>query len=132
MTLKGYILLGDQRRDISQTFRDPGAVGRTNFCRFETAVDQAEDAVQVVLEIEEAHHDVLAQVAHPFVVPGDKRSQSQIDGTAPAPINSVVKLQRVAGKAVQGLEHQKVLPSLWTAKSLSDTMGSPDGMHSFS
>jgi len=130
VTLKCTLWAGTQRRDASHYFEEPGAFGRTNFCRFEAAVDAEEDTLTVALDVEEAHQDVQASVAHPVVTPGDRRSQAQIDGDLPDKVESVVKLKRVPGKAVAGMEDRRVLPNLWQAKSLSSEPV-PDGFHSF-
>mmetsp|Transcript_88847 Transcript_88847/g.287719 ORF Transcript_88847/g.287719 Transcript_88847/m.287719 type:complete len:746 (+) Transcript_88847:99-2336(+) len=130
VTLKCSLSAGSQRRDASHYFEEPGAFGRTNFCRFESAVDPEEDTILLALDVEEAHQDVQANVAHPLVKPGDRRSQAQIDGDLPSKVESVVKLKRVPGKTMQGMEERRVLPSMWQAKSLSsDPL--PEGFHSF-
>jgi hypothetical protein len=129
-TLRASLWAGSQRRDVSHYFEEPGAFGRTNFCRFDSAIDAEEDTVRIALEVDEAHQDIQANVAHPVVQPGDRRTQTQIGGDLPHKVDSVVKLKRVPGKAAQGMSDQRVLPSLWQAKSLSsDPM--PEGMHSF-
>jgi len=130
-TLRCWLFAGNQKREASHSYDGPGAFGRTNFCRFESAVDENNDVILIGLEIEEAHQDVQASVAHPVVVPGDRRSQVQLDGSAPAAIESVVKLQRVPGRTFPGLEDKKVLPSLWTSKSLGEVAAPSDALHSF-
>jgi len=131
-TLKCTLWAGDQKRDATHTFQEPGAFGRTNFCRFEQILDEVDNTIILALDIEEAHQDVQATVAHPLVAPGDRRSQNQIEGAGPAPVTSVVKLQRAPGRKAPGpLEDLRVLPSMWTATSLSDKTSKKDGMHSF-
>lgn len=130
-TLKCMLSAGNQKREASHSFEEPGAFGRTNFARFESVVDDVEDTVLIGLEIEEAHQDVRAKVAHPSAVAGDRRNQVQMDGSVPAAIESVVKLQRVPGRTAHGLEDTRVLPSLWTAKSQGDILQPQDGMHTF-
>jgi len=129
-TLKCSLYAGTQRRDASHYFEEPGAFGRTNFCRFESAVDPEQDTITLALDVEEAHQDVQATVSHPVVQPGDRRTQSQIDGDMPDKVESVVKLKRVPGKAVTGMEDRRVLPNLWQAKSLSGD-APPEGFHSY-
>lgn len=130
-TLRCTLCLANQKRDASHTWEESGAFGRTNYCRFENIIDEVEDSVMVTLEIEEAHQDVRAKVAHKLVVPGDRRTQGQIDGTAGESIESVVKLARHPGSKVQGLEDTRVLPSLWTAKAAGEiNVAMADGMHS--
>lgn len=130
-TLKCTLCLGNQKRDATHVFTEPGAFGRTNYCRFEQIVDEDTDTVLVGLEVTEAHQDSVANVAHPKVSAGDKRTQGQMDGVNSHAINSIVKLQSSPGKAAEGLEDVRVLPSLWTAQ-FKDSMTMPsDGMHSF-
>jgi len=129
-TLKCALYAGSQRRDASHFFQEQGAFGRTNFCRFDSAVDTEEDTITLALDVEEAHQDVQATVAHPVVQPGDRRSQAQLDGDLPDKVESVVKLKRVPGKVATGMQDRRVLPNMWQAKSLSgDTL--PEGFHSF-
>lgn len=130
-TLRCTLHLGSQKRDASHTWEESGAFGRTNYCRFENVVEEVEDTVHVALEIDEAHQDVRAKVAHKIVVPGDRRTQGQIDGTSGDSIESVVKLSRHPGSRIQGLEDTRVLPSLWIAKSAGEmNVSMADGMHS--
>jgi len=131
-TLKYTLYLGSHRRDATNFFEDSGAFGRTNYCRFESIVEEDTDTILVALEIEEAHQDVTARVAHPTVQPGDRRSVSQMEGAVPTAVESVVKMHRAPGKPIPSgcLEDLRVLPSLWTAKSLGDK-ASNDVMHSF-
>mmetsp|Transcript_37708 Transcript_37708/g.85718 ORF Transcript_37708/g.85718 Transcript_37708/m.85718 type:complete len:236 (-) Transcript_37708:12-719(-) len=129
-TLKCSLWAGSQRRDASHYFEEPGAFGRTNFCRFESTVDTEEDTITLALDVEEAHQDVQATVSHPIVQPGDRRTQAQIDGDLPDKVDSVVKLKRVPGKMVPGMEDRRVLPNMWQAKSLT-TDPVPNGYHSY-
>eukprot|EP00931_Biecheleriopsis_adriatica_P063622 TRINITY_DN3856_c0_g1_i2.p1 TRINITY_DN3856_c0_g1~~TRINITY_DN3856_c0_g1_i2.p1 ORF type:complete len:775 (-),score=205.44 TRINITY_DN3856_c0_g1_i2:138-2462(-) len=131
-TLKCNLLIGDQKRDANHTYEVAGAFGRTNFCRFDAGIDQVTDTMLIALEVDEAHQDLSATVAHPKVVPGDSRTAAQIDGAASGPIESTVKLQQAAGAMKsKSLEENKILPSLWTAKSLADSDGKAPGFHSF-
>mmetsp|Transcript_9137 Transcript_9137/g.27012 ORF Transcript_9137/g.27012 Transcript_9137/m.27012 type:complete len:746 (-) Transcript_9137:126-2363(-) len=129
-TLRCTLWAGSQRRDASHYFEEPGCFGRTNFCRFDSAIEPEEDIILLALEVEEAHQDVQASVAHPIVQPGDRRTEAQLHGDLPNKVESVVKLKRVPGKAIQGMEDKRVLPSLWQAKSLSSDPV-PDGFHTF-
>lgn len=131
-TLKYTLYAGSQRRDATHFFEDPGAFGRTNFCRFESIVEEDTDTILLALEIDEAHQDVVSKVAHPVVQAGDRRTQGQIDAAVPAAVESVVKLHKAPGKAsTASLEDKRVLPSLWTAKLLGDRKGALDDVHSF-
>mmetsp|Transcript_41401 Transcript_41401/g.72713 ORF Transcript_41401/g.72713 Transcript_41401/m.72713 type:complete len:783 (-) Transcript_41401:104-2452(-) len=129
-TLSCWLSAGTQRRDASHTFEEPGAFGRTNFCRYESCIDEAEDVIMIALDIQDAQQDMRATVSHPTVQPGDRRTQPEIDGSAPHAIDSVVKLTKVprappgghqkkAASGALALEERKLLPSLWTAQSLS-------------
>lgn len=117
-TLRCSLTAGGQRREAHHSFEDAGAFGRTNFCRLEGVIE--DDTVLLGIEIEEAHQDLQAKVAHPTVQPGDARTLAQIEGTVPTAVNSVVKLQRAPGKSLKGMDDFKVLPSLWTAKPLTE------------
>lgn len=131
VTLRCSLWAGGQRRDANHTFEDAGAFGRTNFCRLETAMDEETDSVLLALDIEEAHQDVQATMAYPSLQPGDRRTQSELEGSLPKSVNSVVKLSRVPGKVPPGMDATCLLPSLWTSKSLGDTLAPADGLHSF-
>jgi len=132
-TMKFTLWGGTNRRDATNFFEEAGAFGRANFGRFEGMVDEATDTILLALEIEEAHQDVVARVAHPIVAPGDRRTQSQIEGALPRAVESVVKMHRAPGKSVSaGLEDKRVLPSLWTAKSLGERgFDDPNALQSF-
>lgn len=131
-TLRCNLFIGDQKRDANHSFEVAGAFGRTNFCRFEAGLDQATDSIVVALEVDEAHQDMIATVAHPKVVPGDTRSVAQMDGAVSGPIESTVKLQQASGNLKKSpLEERRVLPSLWTAKSMADRNRKEDNFHSF-
>jgi len=128
-TLRCFLCVGVQKREAHHSFEEPGAFGRTNFCRFETIIDD-DNCVTVALEIEEAHQDLVARVAHPLVTPGDRRTQQQIDGGVAGPVQSIVKLQGTPGKPLQGLEDTRILPSLWTAhyEGQTEDMSGTEGM----
>lgn len=132
-TMKCWLSAGNQKREASHTFDEPGAFGRTNFCRFESCIDDAEDSILIVLDIEDACQDWTALVKHPCLQPGDRRSIQQIDGSSDKAIDSIVKLTKKPGTRASGkdanLIELKVLPSLWTAKQLGATMSAPDGMN---
>lgn len=134
-TLKCWLSAGNQKREASHSFDEPGAFGRTNFCRFESCVDEAEDSILVVLDIEDAQQDWTALVKHPVLQPGDRRNIKQIDGSSDKAIESIVKLTKKPGQRASGkdanLIELKVLPSLWTATQLGTTTSAPDGMQNF-
>jgi hypothetical protein len=134
-TLKCNLAAGQQKREASHTFEEPGAFGRTNFCRFESCVDEADDSIMVMLDIDDAQQDIVAFVKHPVVQPGDRRTLQQLEGSSDKAIDSIVKLTKKPGGRAQGkdkdLVELKVLPSLWTAKQLGTTTVRNDGMHDF-
>lgn len=131
-TLRCNLFVGDQKRDANHSFEVAGAFGRTNFCRFEAGIDQVTDTISIALEVDEAHQDMAATVAHPKVVPGDSRSVAQIDASATGPVESTVKLQQSSGSLKKNpLEERRVLPSLWTAKSLADKGRKEESFHTF-
>mmetsp|Transcript_25981 Transcript_25981/g.56412 ORF Transcript_25981/g.56412 Transcript_25981/m.56412 type:complete len:765 (-) Transcript_25981:7-2301(-) len=120
-TMKFTLFGGAHRRDATHFFEATGAFGRTNFARFESLVDEETDTILLALEIEEAHQDVVARMAHPTVQPGDRRNLSQLEGAVPKAIESVVKMARNPTKLTQAaLEDTRILPSLWTSKSLAE------------
>lgn len=129
--LKCCLSAGAQKREAHHYFEAAGAYGRTNFCRFEQVVDEDTDSILLSLEIEEAHQDVQATLAHPAAQAGDRRSQAQMEGTRAGPVESTVKLQRVPGKPVPGFEDRRILPSLWTAQAVAEPGETPAGYHSF-
>jgi len=134
-TLKCFLCAGQQRREASHSFDEPGAFGRTNFCRYESCTDDAEDSILIVLDIEDAQQDWKANVKHPAAQPGDRRNIMQMDGSSDKAIDSVVKLTKKPGVRQTGkdgaLLELKVLPSLWTARQLSTSQSAPDGMQNF-
>jgi len=132
-TLRCRLCIGKQMREVFHSFDDTGAFGRTNFCNWESVIEEG-DFASVRLEIEEAQQDVRAAMSHQGVVAGDQRTIGQLNGDD-APIESVVKLTRTPGNrhtppgsAGPGLEEQMVLPSLWTAKPVGEA---PEGFRKF-
>lgn len=119
-TIKGWLSAGKERREISNSWEDSGAFGRTNFARLESCIDDVSDSILITFEIEDAHQDLVEMVAHPAVVAGDRRSLSAQEGAVPGPVTSTVKLMRGAGKIAPAMEEVKVLPSLWTPKNVED------------
>merc|ERR1719401_810399 len=119
-TLKCWLSAGAQKREASNSFAEPGAFGRTNFCRFEACVNEAENCILIALDIEDAQQDLVAHVRHPTVQPGDRRSLQHIEGSSDKAVDSIVKLTKRPGQKGTGkdadLIELRVLPSLWTAK----------------
>jgi len=120
-TLKYTLFAGTHRRDATHFFEDQGAFGRSNYCRFDSIIEEDTDSIFLALDIEEAHQDIVSKVSHPLVQAGDRRSQAQIDASVPKAVESVVKMHRAPNKPPgAALEEKRVLPSLWTAKSLGE------------
>jgi hypothetical protein len=135
-TLRSWLSAGGQRREAHHSYEKPGNFGRTNFCRFESAINEEDDTLLLSLEIEDAHQDLVATMAHPTPVPGDSRTQAQLEASVPAAVESVLKLQRLPGKAPMSVDSQtlgdvRVLPSLWTPSALGGLALPPDAMRSF-
>lgn len=130
-TLRCVLIAGGQRREAHHSFQDSGAFGRTNFCRLEGVIDEEDDTVLLGIEIEEAHQDMQASIAHPVVQPGDRRTVAQIEGSVPGAVNSAVKLQRQPGKSIKGLDDSKILPSLWVAKPMTERGAASEKPQSF-
>jgi hypothetical protein len=134
-TVKCTLSAGSQTREASHSFDEPGAFGRTNFCRYESCIDDADDSILIVLDITDAQQDWRANVKHPATQPGDRRTIQQMDGSSDKAIDSVVKLTKNPGARATGKDaamiELKVLPSLWTAKQLGSSSGMPEGMQSF-
>ncbi|CAK9111096.1 Hypothetical protein (Fragment) [Durusdinium trenchii] len=78
--MKCVLYAGKERRDANHTFERPGAFGRTNFCQFETCVE--DDSILIRLDITEAHQDVVAKVASAPPKPGELRTLSQLEAVA--------------------------------------------------
>lgn len=123
--VKCVLYAGKERRDANHIFERPGAFGRTNFCQFDSCVENG--SILIRLEVLEAHQDVVCKVASAVPKPGEMRSLSQLEGVVSGPVQSAVKLRR------QGhtLEDLKILPSLWTAKKADDPMARQQGYHDF-
>mmetsp|Transcript_122422 Transcript_122422/g.346092 ORF Transcript_122422/g.346092 Transcript_122422/m.346092 type:complete len:738 (-) Transcript_122422:382-2595(-) len=118
-TIKCWLCLGVQRREARHTFEEAGAFGRTNYTRFDTIVDENDDTVLVTLEIVEAQQGLIAQGVHPA------------KGGPPSGFQSIVKLQATPGKAADGLDDVRVLPSLWTTAFRGKIDKAGDDLHSF-
>jgi hypothetical protein len=134
-TIKCSLSAGNQKRDASHSFDEPGAFGRTNFARFDSVVDEDNDCILVTLDIDDAQQDLVSFVKHPIVQPGDRRTLQQIEGSADKAIDSIVKLTKKPGTKASGKDKElielKVLPSLWTAKQLGTVTSRNDGMRNF-
>merc|ERR1719324_727605 len=128
--LRCHLWAGGQRREVTHAFERPGAFGRTNFCRWESCVDEETDTVLLALEVLEAQQDLHCALQHPAVTPGDTRSKEGMDSRpAVRTTDSVVKMQRVARG---NLEDVRTLPSLWTPQPVGDVLTAPpEGYKSF-
>lgn len=136
--LKCWLSAGKQRREARLTFERPGFFGRTNFCRFESCIDTADDTVLLVLEIDEAAQSVTENLSHQpaaaaaiLHTPNSGAQQDSAGQLAlPEKIDSSVRLRRTPGR--QALEDVRQLPSIWTPRPMGDIAESLDGFHPFS
>eukprot|EP00927_Polykrikos_kofoidii_P018041 TRINITY_DN18284_c0_g1_i2.p1 TRINITY_DN18284_c0_g1~~TRINITY_DN18284_c0_g1_i2.p1 ORF type:complete len:785 (-),score=138.01 TRINITY_DN18284_c0_g1_i2:667-3021(-) len=131
-TVRCQLRIGSQQREVSHSFDESGACGRTNFCRFDSIVNEADDSILIGLEMDEVQHDLVAQASHSVVKLGDRRSHEQADSMQTNPVHSIVKLQGGGGKQ-GGFEEVRVLPSLWTATFHGSILphAPPEGTHTF-
>jgi len=111
VTLRSWLCAGKQRREVHHSFREAGAYGRTNFCRYEGLADEDTDTLLLVLEVEDCRQELTSAVGEASAVKGE------------------IKLARLPGKSA--LTDVKLLPSLWTSQGLGDMNKPPDGYHSF-
>jgi hypothetical protein len=132
--LKCWLLAGNQRREAKLVLEEAGFFGRTNFCRFDSCVEPADDSLLLVLEIDEAqasttewmwHQPTQANVST-MTPDGDlEASDSLIEHS----VASSIKLKRTPGRAA--LEDVKRLPSVWTSQPHGQFAEALDGYHSF-
>lgn len=127
VTLKSWLQVGSERREINHTFDKAGQLGRANFCRFENCVAEEDDTVLIVFEIQEAHVDLVARMNHPPPPQVGIRSFAR-EASALVPFGSTVKLQRTTDQLPPALQEVKVLPSLWTAKNSHELAVKVDGL----
>jgi hypothetical protein len=119
ITLKGQLQVGNQIRDIINTYETNGAYGRTNFCRFDSTLwDPQDDILPLSFQVFEISMEQGATSTH----------ESTGGGGASAP--SAIKLVKVPAK--DSLVDTKVLPALWTAKGLGDHSTPDEGFDYFS
>lgn len=107
--MKFRLIAGDQVRDCQNMFEEPGAYGRTNYCRFDTLPDAQTDSIVLALEVDEVTQELSAKVGES----GNER----------------VKMVRAPAKS--SLVDIKPIPSMWSAKALGDVTAPIDGFHSF-
>jgi hypothetical protein len=127
-TVRCSLQAGRERRELTQTFDQPGQFGRANFCRFESCQDEEEDTVLIVLEIEDAHQDLVTRFGQmPPANAGIRSLTDEVDGkdaagppNASQERNSAMKLQMMARTLPAELQETKVLPSLWSSRNKHD------------
>lgn len=123
-TLRCHLHAGRERRELVHTWDKPGQFGRTNFCRFDSCVDEEQDVVLLTCEIEDAHQDLIARLGH---LPPANSGLRSLEECPPTECNgsvetgSALKLQSSSRNLPRELEEVKVLPSLWASRSKRDT-----------
>mmetsp|Transcript_51537 Transcript_51537/g.122572 ORF Transcript_51537/g.122572 Transcript_51537/m.122572 type:complete len:735 (-) Transcript_51537:23-2227(-) len=129
--LKCTLKAGKEKRDVSHSFDSTEAYGRTNFCRFDTCIDEADDTVLIRLDIEDAHQDIVLKASHvgSLVKPGDVRTLAEIEGAGA--VESAIKLRRTPGRVPNWMEEVKVLPSLWAPKGVGHVGDTSHGFMPF-
>eukprot|EP00928_Gymnodinium_smaydae_P071824 TRINITY_DN55304_c0_g1_i1.p1 TRINITY_DN55304_c0_g1~~TRINITY_DN55304_c0_g1_i1.p1 ORF type:complete len:798 (-),score=201.97 TRINITY_DN55304_c0_g1_i1:98-2491(-) len=115
ISVRCTLSVGNQTRDAHNTFVEAGAYGRANFCMYEGTYDKQSNCLVLAFEIVDIKQELSAPTTH-AVKPAP-------DGTERSPTAGAVKMLRVPGR--ESLTETKVLPALWTSKSLGD-FGSPD------
>lgn len=121
-----WLCAGQIRRESKHTFEEAGAFGRTNFCRFDSCIDDKTDTVLVALEIEEAIQDLTSSAAA-----GPKKQLAldpEIAGWSPAQAGSV-KLQKASDR--HSFNETRMLPNLWSSTGLGDLTAQPDNYNTF-
>lgn len=126
-TLSCWLQVGSERRDINHTFDKTGQIGRANFCRWENCLDPDEDCVLIVMDIQEAHVDLVARASHAPPPAVGLRSLAR-EAVPLTPVGSTIKLQRMADHLPPILQEVKVLPSLWAGKNMHDVAVKVDGL----
>lgn len=146
-TLKCWLQVGNQRREVSHEFEDAGCFGRTNFCIFERCIRKDTNSLLITLDIDDAQQDLVAweswKAEHAGVVaapdtgqnafysapterPVSPRTRINTCGPEQSPAHSrgsIVKLHHVSSRPARGiLEEVKVLPSLWAAQPNRDDL----------
>lgn len=138
VTMHCFLSMAKQARELTHTWDEPGAFGRTNFCLFDHVIDVVDDTILVTLEIEEAQQDVSTPWTHQEAAKGAVTDKD---------LSSIVKLTRNPGKAPNGkpngrsgkMDTAMNLASIWTAKAFVDAGESkadggaaiPENFHSF-
>jgi len=125
-SLRCWLTVGRQRFEAKPSVSSPGFFGRTNFCRFDQAMDAASDTIVLLVEIDEAQQEMSRFLSHQAEhgnasVPGDTgTSTSMIGGQGDGQFESVLRVQKQSGH----LQDVKQLPSIWTATPQVDVANS--------
>jgi len=131
-TVRCSLIIGSRSWDLNHTFEDSSCSGRTNFCRFEDAVDLNTDTVLLGIQFTEAHQELQAPGAHPLAASGvwGRKGQS-LNTTAISAVGGMVKSKRESGKPGTNFDERALLPSLWRRHQGGLLPKPDDGMHSF-
>eukprot|EP00928_Gymnodinium_smaydae_P098439 TRINITY_DN9152_c0_g2_i5.p1 TRINITY_DN9152_c0_g2~~TRINITY_DN9152_c0_g2_i5.p1 ORF type:complete len:812 (+),score=170.00 TRINITY_DN9152_c0_g2_i5:86-2521(+) len=130
LTMKCWLQAGSERRELSCTWEKDGYHGCVNFCMLASCVNTADDSVLLSLYIENACQDMHVSMKHApaRVCPHGSLGNSG-DAILGAPLESLVKIQRVAGRVPPELEGVKIIPAFWPARSMHDLGAHADGRH---
>jgi hypothetical protein len=140
-TLRCYLSIDKQVREIQHSWEEAGAFGRTNFCLFSDQImDLVDDTILLSLEIEDAQMEVSSPWVH-------KEAATKVEGshksTGDREVTSITKLTKNPGKTPNGkpngrdgkMDSAMHLASIWAAKAFvegdSVKAAVPDGFHSF-
>lgn len=107
VTLQCRLQTGKESKEMNLSFEGEDLLGRTNFCPFDRCIDNTDDSVLLIFEIEHAHQNITATAMHS---PSWVSSRGALGTSKILPIESIVKLQRVAGGApcsVAGHQHAR-------------------------
>jgi hypothetical protein len=142
-TLKCYLSIASQVREINHTWDHAGAYGRTNFCLFDhSLIDLIQDTILITIEVEDAVQEVSTPWTHQEAAPR-KADSHQTAGLGDRDLASITKLTKNPGKAPTGkpngrggkMDTAMELASIWTAKNWVEegqkAASIPENFHSF-
>lgn len=119
VTMRCVLQVANEKKEINHTFEKAGYLGKTNFMRFEHAVNRDEDCIDVSIDVLDAHVDLIAKDHHPPPINVGLRNFVK-EAMPLVPLGSTVKMTRSAEQLPAILQEVKVLPSLWPTKNRHD------------
>eukprot|EP00933_Yihiella_yeosuensis_P028893 TRINITY_DN22666_c3_g1_i1.p1 TRINITY_DN22666_c3_g1~~TRINITY_DN22666_c3_g1_i1.p1 ORF type:complete len:820 (-),score=174.53 TRINITY_DN22666_c3_g1_i1:93-2552(-) len=129
--LKCHLSAGNQKREISNHFKEAAAYGRTNFCRLDSAVNTDTNTLLIAFEIEDIVQEVTKEMALDPREKYKKQPAPTLETAGPPKISgSAVKLIRFADRGT--LTEVNQLPALWTAEALGEMVKIPEKYKQFS